>query len=392
MKRNWEYKKLGDVASFRRGLTYAKDDVVNHSSKIVLRSNNINLETSSLNFDDVVCLRDDFVIPLDKLLRGGDIFICMSNGSTQHLGKVAHVQENLNMAFGGFMGVIEPNENLTNSRYVFYCCRSGAYRSYLNSIFNGANINNLKWSDLSKFVVPVPPLEEQSRIVAELDLLTGIIDKQNAQLKELDSLAQSIFYDMFGDPIENPKGWEVKKLESLGDLGRGVSKHRPRNAPELLGGTMPLIQTGDVANANYLIRDYNSTYSDLGVAQSKVWPKGTLCITIAATIGKCAILDFEACFPDSVVGFTPNISVDRTYIYFIFCNMQKMLEDFAPGVAQKNINLAILNSLLIPVPPLALQQSFAEKIQSIEKQKETIRASIADTQKLLDYTMDKYFG
>jgi len=303
------------------------------------------------------------------------------------VGKVAIAKSDLYtneaiMAFNVKLGYVILPE------YVYYYLKGykwqGSNRAVMGVTLNKASISqgNFKY----------PDSQEQSRIVVELDLLTGIIDKQNAQLKELDSLAQAIFYDMFGDPIENPKGWEVKKLESLGDLGRGVSKHRPRNAPELLGGTMPLIQTGDVANANYLIRDYASTYSELGVAQSKVWPKGTLCITIAATIGKCAILDFEACFPDSVVGFTPNNFVDRTYIYFIFCNMQKMLEDFAPGVAQKNINLAILNSLLVPLPPLALQQTFAEKIQSIEKQKETIRASIADTQKLLDYTMDKYFG
>lgn len=364
MKRNWERKHIADICE-------------KASSNIALN------KLEGVDGDYPVYGASGFVQNVDFYQRDTEYIGIIKDGSG--VGRV-----NTYPAFSSLLGTMQyilPKDGYLLS-FVSYALKS----LNLASFASGAAIPHIYFKDYSKCQISVPPFDEQSRIVAELDLLTGIIDKQNAQLKELDNLAQAIFYDMFGDPIENPKGWEVKKLESLGDLGRGVSKHRPRNAPELLGGTMPLIQTGDVANANYLIRDYASTYSELGVAQSKVWPKGTLCITIAATIGKCAILDFEACFPDSVVGFTPNNFVDRTYIYFIFCNMQKMLEDFAPGVAQKNINLAILNSLLVPLPPLALQQSFAEKIQSIEKQKESIRASIADTQKLLDYTMDKYFG
>lgn len=389
MKRNWEYKKLGDVASFRRGLTYAKDDVVNHSSKIVLRSNNINLETSSLNFDDVVCLRDDFVIPLDKLLRGGDIFICMSNGSTQHLGKVAHVQENLNMAFGGFMGVIEPNENLTNSRYVFYCCRSGAYRSYLNSIFNGANINNLKWSDLSKFVVPVPPLEVQSRIVAELDLLTGIIDKQNAQLKELDNLAQAIFYDMFGDPIENWKGFELKTVGDLCTLKSGDS-----SANKSKGGSLPYVKVGDMnlpENATFITT--SSTFVDRESNKKAIFPVGTIVFPKrggAIFTNKKRLTSVEICCDLNTMGVIPGSRLTSQFVFHYFLGID--FSKICNGAAIPQLNNCDIGPLKIPVPPLSLQQSFAEKIQSIEKQKETIRASIADTQKLLDYTMDKYFG
>ena len=138
---------------------------------------------------------------------------------------------------------------------------------------------------------------------------------------------------------------------------------------------------------------YNSTYSDLGVAQSKVWKAGTLCITIAATIGKCAILSFDACFPDSVVGFmAENSKTNNEYMYFIFKRLQKILEMNAPAVAQKNINLAVLNALQIPLPPLALQQQFAEKISAIEAQKELVKQSIAETQALFEYTMDYYFN
>ena len=254
-------------------------------------------------------------------------------------------------------------------------------------------VKHLSAKKLNQITIPVPPLSEQQRIVSELDLLSSIIEKKKAQLKEYDQLAQSIFYDMFGDPVTNEKGWEVKKLGEIGELARGVSKHRPRNAPELLGGSMPLIQTGDISNSGMYITKYNSTYSELGVSQSKIWKAGTLCVTIAANIGKCAILTFDACFPDSVVGFSYNKDYcNNEFIFCLFNSLQAILEENAPAVAQKNINLKILNELKVPLPPLSLQQSFASKIESIERQKTLIQQSIAEVQTLFDSRMDYYFN
>ena len=180
---------------------------------------------------------------------------------------------------------------------------------------------------------------------------------------------------MFGDPVTNPKGFLVKKLGEVGILDRGVSKHRPRNDPALLGGEHPLIQTGDVANADGYIRNFTSTYSDLGLKQSRKWPAGTLCITIAANIGKTAILNINACFPDSVVGFTPGTDTNAEYVQFWMACVQKRLEEIAPQSAQKNINLAILRELPIPMPAKALQNEFQQLIAVIETQKVTMRAA-----------------
>lgn len=244
---------------------------------------------------------------------------------------------------------------------------------------------------LKEIKIPLPPLSTQLAIVSELDKINELIRLKKEQLKDFANLAQSLFYEMFGDPVENEKGWEVKKLGEVGELARGVSKHRPRNAPELLGGSMPLIQTGDVANSDFYITKYSSTYSKLGVEQSRVWEAGTLCITIAATIGKCAILGFTACFPDSVVGYKPNNEANAIYMYFIFKNMQKMLEEFAPGVAQKNINLKILSNLSIPLPPLSLQRLFAQRIEQIEREKSEVQKSIQDLETLLASRMQYWF-
>lgn len=150
-------------------------------------------------------------------------------------------------------------------------------------------------------------------------------------------------------------------------MKRGKSKHRPRNDPILLGGKYPLIQTGDVTNSNTYIKSYTSTYSEEGLKQSKMWKKGTLCITIAANIAESAILTFDACFPDSVVGFTPNGEVISLFIHYWLSFLQPILEENAPAVAQKNLNVATLEKVGVIVPPLELQNQFASFVQEIDK-------------------------
>lgn len=172
---------------------------------------------------------------------------------------------------------------------------------------------------------------------------------------------------MFGNPVVNDKKWEIRYFSDLGELKRGKSKHRPRNDPILLGGKYPLIQTGDVTNSNTYIKSYTSTYSEEGLKQSKMWKKGTLCITIAANIAESAILTFDACFPDSVVGFTPNGEVISLFIHYWLSFLQPILEENAPAVAQKNLNVATLEKVGVIVPPLELQNQFASFVQEIDK-------------------------
>lgn len=154
-------------------------------------------------------------------------------------------------------------------------------------------------------------------------------------------------------PFELPQGWAWCRLPDLGELARGKSKHRPRNDPKLyVNGTIPLVQTGDVARADGLIESYTAMYNEIGLAQSQLWPKGTLCITIAANIADTGILGFDACFPDSVVGYTPyESSLPVVYFDFFIRTAKENLERFAPSTAQKNINLEILRNILVPCPP-----------------------------------------
>lgn len=168
-------------------------------------------------------------------------------------------------------------------------------------------------------------------------------------------------------PFNLPVGWTWARFPELGMFGRGKSKHRPRNDPSLFeGGTHLLIQTGDVARSNGVITTYTNRYNDFGLAQSLKWPKGTLCITIAANIADSGILGFDACFPDSVVGFIPASAFPnaRYFEYFMRTAKTNLLE-FAPATAQKNINLEILNAVLIPLPPLAEQRRIVEKVDKL---------------------------
>ena len=197
---------------------------------------------------------------------------------------------------------------------------------------------------------------------------------------------------MFGDPVENPKELPIKKLSDLGELNRGVSKARPRNSPDLLGGPYPLIQTGEVTAAELYINSYVNTYSEKGLAQSRMWPEGTLCITIAANIAQTAILGIDACFPDSVVGFIPGNTVTQVYMHYWFTFFQKILEEQAPQVAQKNINLKILSDLDVMLPPMKLQEKFILMVEQSDKSKVAVQKALDETQTLFDSLMQEYFG
>jgi len=162
-----------------------------------------------------------------------------------------------------------------------------------------------------------------------------------------------------------PESWTWATLPQLGELNRGKSKHRPRNDPILYGGQYPFVQTGDVRHSTGHIREFSQTYSDEGLKQSRIWPMGTLCITIAANIADTAILSFDSCFPDSVVGFIPDTdSIDVNFIEYFIRTAKENLERYAPATAQKNINLAILSDVAVPVPPEKEQKLIIQEIES----------------------------
>lgn len=254
----------------------------------------------------------------------------------------------------------------------------------LDNLNRSAAIPGLNRNDVYRIKIPIPEnYDDQVRIAGILLRAERLIEKRKESIRLLDEFLKSTFLEMVGDPVRNEKGWEKVSLSKLGELNRGVSKHRPRNAPELLGGKFPLIQTGDVSNSGVYITKYTQTYSRIGLEQSKLWKKGTLCITIAANIAKTGILTFDACFPDSVVGFDININESNVlYVHYLFGFFQRILEKNAPQAAQKNINLEILRNLLVPKPPLPLQKQFASIVEKIETIKAKYQVSLEELERL----------
>jgi type I restriction enzyme S subunit len=155
--------------------------------------------------------------------------------------------------------------------------------------------------------------------------------------------------------------WELKTLDELGFVGRGKSRHRPRNAPHLYGGIYPLIQTGDIQNANFYINEYSQTYSEEGLMQSKLWKEGTMVISIVGSnTAETAILGFDACFPDSVIGFIPY--KNKSDVKFIKYNLECLkthLKGISEGTARENLSLEKLLSVKLPTPPITTQRKIA---------------------------------
>lgn len=161
--------------------------------------------------------------------------------------------------------------------------------------------------------------------------------------------------------------WELKSFDELGFIGRGKSRHRPRNDESLYGGEFPLIQTGDVKNANLYITEYSQTYSQKGLDQSKLWEPNTLCITIAANIADTTILGIQACFPDSIIGFVADENVcDVRFIKYHFDIVQKQMQMVSQGATQDNLSLEKLLKFKVPTPPLETQKRIASILSNYD--------------------------
>ena len=321
----------------------------------------------------------------------GDILVVKDGATT---GRVGMVEDNFPFERAGVnehLFLLRANQNVVGSKYLFFYLRSHRGQAEIMSDFRGAAQGGISREIGSKVRVPLRPFEEQDRIVDLLSRAEGIVRLRREAQHKTAELVPALFLDMFGDPASNPKGWPSTDFGTLGQLDRGKSRHRPRDAQELYDGPYPFIQTGDVTNSGGHITRYTQTYSELGLAQSRLWPAGTLCITIAANIARTGVLDFDACFPDSVVGFTPSQDVTIEYIQHWLGFLQPTLERNAPQAAQKNINLEILRNLPVPVPPIELQRQFAAKADAVRGIAAQQAAALATAQATFDALLHQSF-
>lgn len=281
------------------------------------------------------------------------------------------------------MKILTPNTELVLPKFIYY---------RMQVIQFDHSTHKRYWiQQYSKIKVAIPPIPVQERIVSNIEELFSELDNGVETLQktkqQLAVYRQAVLKEAFEGHFTNheslqidlewasaeetsplpeiPFEWRYIALSRLGDLGRGKSKHRPRNDAKLFeGGKYPFIQTGDVKAANRNITEYSKMYGEFGLQQSKLWPKGTLCITIAANIAETAFLGIDACFPDSVVGFTPFEFVSPEYVKYFIESQKLRLWAFAPATAQKNINLDTLENLIIPYCSLNEQQAVVDEIDS----------------------------
>ena len=247
----------------------------------------------------------------------------------------------------------------------------------------GAVFASINKSEIEGLPIAFAPLPEQQRIVGILDeAFEGIATaKANAEknLQNARALFESHLQSVF---TQRGPGWKQKTLEEIATtFGRGKSKHRPRNEPKLYGGKYPFIQTGDIRNADHFITEYSQTYSKAGLAQSKLWPKGTICITIAANIAETAILGFDACFPDSVIGVVTNPKeADIGFVEYLLQSFKARLQALGKGSAQANINMGTFENERFPFPSVIEQKQIVAKLDALSE--ETQRLDSIYQQKL----------
>lgn len=233
---------------------------------------------------------------------------------------------------------------------------------------DGAVFASINRTDIEAISIPVPPLPEQERIVGILDAAFEKIDAMKRNAEQNLQNSKELFQQALSEAMTPKDGWEKHLLKDIClDFGRGRSRHRPRNDKKLYGGQYPFIQTGDVRNSIHYVSEYHQTYNDFGLEQSKLWPAGTLCITIAANIAETAILSFDACFPDSVIGcVVDGKTIDIDFLEYLLQDFKSALQKVGKGSAQDNINLATFEQQLFPIPlDINIQKGIVKKLNRL---------------------------
>ena len=258
--------------------------------------------------------------------------------------------------------VLTPNTDKVTLEYLKYVLRG---MEFVNS---GTSIPQLTVPMIKNYECGLPSISEQKRIVALLDTVFTDLEQTRAKTEQNLKNARELF-DSYLQQVFSQKGegWVEKTLKEVSiDFGRGKSKHRPRNDISLYGGDYPFVQTGDVRNCEHLITKYSKTYNEVGLAQSKLWPKGTICITIAANIAETGILDFDSCFPDSVIGVVVNPEITTIpYVEFLLQSFKAILQAKGKGSAQDNINMGTFEKLNFPFPRIDKQNEIVNSLNEL---------------------------
>jgi type I restriction enzyme S subunit len=393
MKEKWEIKKLGDCF-----------DIIRNGANIKQYSNAngypiTRIETTSNDVFNRDKLGYANIYEIDKykdyVLKNNDILISHIN-STKYLGRAVLYEKQKEETIIHGMNLLNLsgiNSNILPQFLVYYF-KTESYKLQIFKITKKAvNQASFTTTALKAIDIPIPPLPIQKAIVKELDVLHRLKELQERQIVEYDNLAQSTFYSIFGDPIDNEKGWEVKKLGEVCDVVSGTT---PKTAePSYWNGNIKWITPAEIKEDDFYIYDTERKITDKAVNESglNIFPINTVILSSRAPIGKVAIAGAEMCCNQ---GFKNLICKDdvinHIFLFYLLKQNTEYLKGLGRGATFKEISKTIVASIKFGLPPLPLQTAFAERIEKIEAQKELVKQGIAETQLLIDYTMDKYFG
>ena len=378
MKKDWTYKKLGEC------LSYIKNGANIKQTKGASGIPITRIETLSggvfnrdrLGYADIT----DSSKYESYYLETGDLLMSHINSKTYIGRTVMYIQENAEKIIHGMnLLKLKVIKEIIEPAYLCYYCKSEKFKNDIVKIRKDAvNQSSICISDLVHFSIPIPPLSIQRSIVAELDLLHSVISKKKEQLRELDNLAQSLFYQMFGDPITNPMGWEVKKLGEVAENCDFMRK--PITASDRIPGNIPYYGASGIVD---YVRDYifDGDYLLVSEDGANLLARST---PIAFSISGKNWVNNHA----HVLKFQE--SSTQLYVQTLINLID--ISDIVTGAVQPKLNQAQLNKFPLPLPPLSLQQSFAAKVCTIEAQKQAITLSIKETEALLAQRMDTYFS
>lgn len=392
MKEGWTYKKLGEVCSKGRNIKW--DIVADTTTYKYIDLTSVDRGDLRIHNPQTIS-KSDAPSRAKQIVELGDIIFATTRPT---LRRVSLIDEGFDgdICSTGFC-VLRPQKDKITSKWIFYVLLYDGFYNYIEPLQTGASYPAVTDNIVKDYTLPVPSLSEQQRIVSRLDSAFAHIDERKANAEKQLSEARALFQKSLAKAMEPKEGWEERNLGDVAEVNRGRSKHRPRNDKRLFGGPYPFIQTGDIRNAQGgEIKDFSQTYSEFGLSQSKLWAKGTICITIAANIGETAILGFDACFPDSIVGIHPDETVlDALFLNYYLLSIKKEIDSQSYGTAQKNINLEVLNNIVMQIPPLAEQQRIVERLdalsENIRKYEEIQRQIISECDALKQALLRKVF-
>lgn len=368
MNHSWSIKRLGDICTSELGKT--RDEKRNKGSfRPYLCAVNVQWDKFELSELKEMRFEDN---EYDRYtIRKGDLVICEGGD----IGRAAIWDKDEPIHYQNALHRVRFNEGV-DSRFILYYLYFLKQTGILDGRYGkGVTIKHLVKSSLLSIPVPVPPIDEQQRIVFELDLLTDIIDKKNAQLRDLNALAQSTFYEMFGDPNTNERGWKYKTLGNACALKAGKGIKASELSEEKAAGLYPCFG-GNGIRGYIAKKSHKGTYPIIG-------RQGALCGNVQLATG-----EFYA--TEHAVVCTPGEGLHAVFVYYALLAMS--LNQYATGVAQPGLAVKTLLPIPIVTPPMELQERFAEKICNIESQIDLLNVSLEQIDTLFHSRMDYYFN